>query len=270
MGSTPEPLQTPVWQPFLATCGHCRDTKAPSETLPYGLPQITSDVNPGCAINKPPGPALGSAGYGHHQGCPALPPSLLAGHSWRERSTHWTDIVLVSMAESGLPSPRVSRASTGASGAQAPYNSGAAATPGEGTKAPPRSRLTSSSSRFFSSSRRARSSDRDSIKSAAGGGTELPTARDGQSQRRRTPEAHSPLSRSCCCIVLLSLSLRSLIMFSFLIFSLVKTVLKLVWNNRTRTTHMICTHSTVTDTKTHDNYFWWYLSTWGRNVSFTR
>lgn len=178
--------------------------------------------------------------------------------------------MLVSMAESGLPSPRVSRASTGASGAQAPYNSGAAATPGEGTKAPPRSRLTSSSSRFFSSSRRARSSDRDSIKSAAGGGTELPTARDGQSQRRRTPEAHSPLSRSCCCIVLLSLSLRSLIMFSFLIFSLVKTVLKLVWNNRTRTTHMICTHSTVTDTKTHDNYFWWYLSTWRRNVSFTR
>ena len=38
-------------------------------------------------------------------------------------------------------------------------------------------------------------------------------------------------------------------MFSFLIFSLVKTVLKLVWNNRTRTTHMICMHMAVTDTK---------------------
>ena len=38
-------------------------------------------------------------------------------------------------------------------------------------------------------------------------------------------------------------------MFSFLIFSLVKTVLKLVWNNRTRTTHMTCMHMAVTDTK---------------------
>lgn len=86
--------------------------------------------------------------------------------------THRTDIVLVSSAESGLPSPRASGASAGGSGAQAPYTSGAAATPGKGTGPPPRSRLTSSSSLFFSSSKRARSSDRDSIKSAAPGGRE--------------------------------------------------------------------------------------------------
>lgn len=113
--------------------------------------------------------------------------------------------MLVSITESALPSSHVSMAdlsvSPGSSGAQAPNSSGAVTTYGEGTKLLPRNLLTSSSSFFFSSSKRARSSDSDSIKS---------------------------LSQSCCCIVLSNLSLRSLIMFSFLIFSLVKTVLKLV------------------------------------------
>lgn len=219
-GLNPRTLQTPVWQPFLATRGHCRDTKAPSETLPYGLPQITSDVNPGCAINKPPGPALGSAGYGHHQGCPALPPSLLAGHLEEELSTHWTDIVLVSMAESGLPHQGCPGASTGASGAQAPYNSGLRPHPGRARGHRPAAGWPLLQSLLLLQQTRVS----DLIKSAAG------WDRVTHGARRSEPEMpHSwgslTLSRSCCRIVLLSLSLRSLIMFSSLIFSLVKTVL---------------------------------------------
>ena len=88
MGSTLEPLQTPVRQPFLTTCGHCRDTKAPCETRPYGLPQRTSNgnslcYNQSCAIT---GSSSRVCGLLSPLGLPS-PPTLSAGWPCLNRRT---------------------------------------------------------------------------------------------------------------------------------------------------------------------------------------